>query len=272
MRNIAGRFCGNISPSRRTARNCHDPHGSAQPALLKMRTPFLCQTCHEGAGHPSIANTPQGLPGGDAERVSPQRRLHQLSFPGPRLESPVGPRIDALDGQVKTRSRSPSRLARLRAGGGARRRGGGGRHAADRTPAAGSALQCPFLQGADTETEVGALVASGANASYGRYTGIDHSGTYVDAAASGQLRSDDGSYANYNLERLGLPSRDGYVEGGREGHYDLRLSYDGQPTRLYDTAVTPFQGSGATLTLPPNWVAAGSTGSDDAAQIESRAH
>jgi MtrB/PioB family decaheme-associated outer membrane protein len=121
-------------------------------------------------------------------------------------------------------------------------------------------MQCPFLQGADTETEVGALVASGANASYGRYTGIDHTGTYVDAGASGQLRTDDGSYANYDLERLGLPSRDGYVEGGREGRYDLRLSYDGQPTRLYDTAVTPFQGSGATLTLPPTWMAAGSTG------------
>jgi DmsE family decaheme c-type cytochrome len=44
--------------------NCHEPHGSVQPALLKMRPPFLCQTCHEGAGHPSIANTPQGLPSG----------------------------------------------------------------------------------------------------------------------------------------------------------------------------------------------------------------
>src|SRR5208337_4136141 len=44
--------------------NCHNPHGSAQPALLKLRPPFLCQTCHEGAGHPSIVNTPKGLPGG----------------------------------------------------------------------------------------------------------------------------------------------------------------------------------------------------------------
>ncbi len=44
--------------------NCHDAHGSVQPALLKMRPPFLCQTCHEGAGHPSIVSTPQGLAGG----------------------------------------------------------------------------------------------------------------------------------------------------------------------------------------------------------------
>jgi hypothetical protein len=49
--------------------------------------------------------------------------------------------------------------------------------------------QCPFLQGYESETEVGVLSASGANASFGRYTGIDHSGAYVDAEASGQLRS-----------------------------------------------------------------------------------
>jgi len=120
--------------------------------------------------------------------------------------------------------------------------------------------QCPFLQGSDNEVEVGALSASGANASFGRYTGIDHSGTYADVGASGQLRSNDGSYANYDLERLGLASRDGYVEGGREGRYDLRVSYDGQPSRLYDTAVTPFQGNGSILGLPAGWVAAGSTG------------
>jgi MtrB/PioB family decaheme-associated outer membrane protein len=119
--------------------------------------------------------------------------------------------------------------------------------------------QCPFLNGYESDAEVGVLSASGANASYGRYTGLDHSGAYADAAASGQLRSDDGSYANYDLERLGLPSRDGYVEGGREGRYDVRVSYDGQPTRLYDTAVTPFRGGGTNLGLPAGWVAAGST-------------
>jgi DmsE family decaheme c-type cytochrome len=59
-----GPFLWEHQPVAEDCTNCHDPHGSAQPALLKMRTPFLCQTCHEGAGHPSIVNTPQGLPGG----------------------------------------------------------------------------------------------------------------------------------------------------------------------------------------------------------------
>jgi MtrB/PioB family decaheme-associated outer membrane protein len=120
--------------------------------------------------------------------------------------------------------------------------------------------QCPFLRSAEGDAEVGALYADGANSSFGHYTGIDHSGAYADVGASGQMRSDDGDYANYDLERLGLASRDGYVEGGREGRYDLRISYDGQPTRLYDTAVTPFRGNGATLDLPAGWTAAGSTG------------
>jgi DmsE family decaheme c-type cytochrome len=59
-----GPFLWEHQPVTENCDNCHEPHGSAQPALLKVRTPFLCQQCHEGAGHPSVANTPQGLPGG----------------------------------------------------------------------------------------------------------------------------------------------------------------------------------------------------------------
>jgi len=119
--------------------------------------------------------------------------------------------------------------------------------------------QCPFQQGYSAVAEPGVLVASGANATFGRYSGIDHGNAYTDTAASGSYRNEEGSYANYELERLGLASRDGYVEGGREGRYDLRVSYDGQPNILYDTAVTPYKASGSTLALPPGWVPAGST-------------
>lgn len=58
-----GPFLWEHQPVSEDCDNCHQPHGSAQPTLLKVRTPFLCQQCHEGAGHPSIANTPQGLAG-----------------------------------------------------------------------------------------------------------------------------------------------------------------------------------------------------------------
>jgi len=61
-----GPFLWEHQPVAENCANCHDAHGSVQPALLKMRPPFLCQSCHEGSGHPSIANGPGGLPGGGA--------------------------------------------------------------------------------------------------------------------------------------------------------------------------------------------------------------
>ena len=121
-------------------------------------------------------------------------------------------------------------------------------------------VQCPFLQGYAADAEVGILGASGANAAFGRYTGIDHAGAYADATVSGDYRSEGGSYAGYDLDRLGLASREGYVEGGREGRYDLRVSYDGQPNDLYDTGATPFKANRSSLGLPADWVPAGGTG------------
>ena len=118
---------------------------------------------------------------------------------------------------------------------------------------------CPFPQGYTGDAEVGVLGATGANAAFGRYTGIDHGGAYAEAAGSGQYRNEEGDYANYDLERLGLASRKGQVEGGREGRYDLRLSYEGQPNFLYDTGATPFQANNTSLALPAGWVAAGGT-------------
>jgi len=119
--------------------------------------------------------------------------------------------------------------------------------------------QCPFPTGYAAEAEAGIIGGSGENAAFGRYTGIDRGGAYADAAASGEYRGADGSYANYDLERLGLASRDGYLDGGREGRFDLRLSYDGQPNDLYDTGATPFKAHGSTLALPADWVPAGGT-------------
>lgn len=119
---------------------------------------------------------------------------------------------------------------------------------------------CPFMQGYAAEAEAGVIGASGANATFGRYTGIDHGGAYADASASGQYRNQDGTFANYDLENLGLDSRDGYITGGREGRYDFRVSYDGQPNRLYDTGASPFRAGGSNLALPSGWVPAASTG------------
>lgn len=43
---------------------CHAPHGSNHAGMLTRRAPLLCQGCHSQRGHPSIAQTPEGLPDG----------------------------------------------------------------------------------------------------------------------------------------------------------------------------------------------------------------
>lgn len=59
-----GPFLWEHQPVTENCDNCHEPHGSVQPALLRARSPFLCQQCHEAAGHPSAPQTPRGLPSG----------------------------------------------------------------------------------------------------------------------------------------------------------------------------------------------------------------
>jgi MtrB/PioB family decaheme-associated outer membrane protein len=116
---------------------------------------------------------------------------------------------------------------------------------------------CPFFKGYDAEATAGAIGAHRANASYGRYNGLDRDKTYGDFGADGQWRSGDGNFASYRLDDLGLDSRSGALRIGHEGSYDIGLNYDGQPFRRYDTTVSPFVG--AALSLPAGWVAAGST-------------
>lgn len=58
---VRGPFLWEHQPVTEDCSSCHDPHGSAQPALLRLPVAFLCQQCHQAAGHPSAALTPQGL-------------------------------------------------------------------------------------------------------------------------------------------------------------------------------------------------------------------
>jgi DmsE family decaheme c-type cytochrome len=65
-----GPFLWEHAPVSEDCSNCHTPHGSTQPRLLKVRTPFLCQTCHSEAFHPSTLYSGTGLPS-----ASPGSRL-----------------------------------------------------------------------------------------------------------------------------------------------------------------------------------------------------
>lgn len=61
-----GPFLWEHAPASDNCSTCHTPHGSNNEALLKARTPWLCQQCHTGAGHVGVAGSGADMPGGGA--------------------------------------------------------------------------------------------------------------------------------------------------------------------------------------------------------------
>lgn len=65
-----GPFLWEHAPVRDDCSNCHTPHGSTQPRLLKVRSPWLCQECHQEAYHPSTLYSGNSVaPDGAGERI-----------------------------------------------------------------------------------------------------------------------------------------------------------------------------------------------------------
>jgi len=54
-----GPFLWEHAPVSEDCTLCHNAHGSNHAALLKQRSPLLCQQCHASSGHPSTAYTPE---------------------------------------------------------------------------------------------------------------------------------------------------------------------------------------------------------------------
>ena len=59
-----GPFLWEHAPVQEQCTICHTPHGSVQPTLLKIRAPYLCQTCHDSTLHNSQPFSGASLPGG----------------------------------------------------------------------------------------------------------------------------------------------------------------------------------------------------------------
>ena len=58
-----GPFLWDHAPVQENCLTCHSPHGSMHNPLLKQREPFLCQSCHSNARHPStMYSIPEGTP------------------------------------------------------------------------------------------------------------------------------------------------------------------------------------------------------------------
>jgi MtrB/PioB family decaheme-associated outer membrane protein len=120
--------------------------------------------------------------------------------------------------------------------------------------------KCPFDRGYRSEVELGGAYVDDDAAKFGDYTGLDEQGGYVVANAEGRAAEESGYVLSYELTDLGLDSREARLAGGKQGSYDFELFYDGIPHRIWDTTATPYSGNGSSqLTLPGNWVDAGST-------------
>ena len=46
-----GPFVRNHPPVQEDCSICHNPHGSTNPFMVKVRSPFLCHSCHDGSSH-----------------------------------------------------------------------------------------------------------------------------------------------------------------------------------------------------------------------------
>ena len=65
-----GPFLHSHEPVTEDCTICHNPHGSSNPTLLKVRLPFLCQTCHEPSRHPGTLPDPTQVVGSPGTRQS----------------------------------------------------------------------------------------------------------------------------------------------------------------------------------------------------------
>lgn len=120
--------------------------------------------------------------------------------------------------------------------------------------------KCPFDRGYRSEVEAGGAYVDESSAKFGDYTGLDEKGGYLILNAEGRASKESGYYLDYELRNLGLSSREAGIEGGKQGRYEFALWYDRVPHTIWDTTETPYTGNGSTtLSLPSDWVSAGST-------------
>lgn len=83
-----GPFLWEHAPAVDNCMNCHTAHGSTATPLLKARSPWLCQNCHNQALHPGDAYSGSSLPGGAVANVSEGTPVNPLTGVGVGRNNP----------------------------------------------------------------------------------------------------------------------------------------------------------------------------------------
>jgi MtrB/PioB family decaheme-associated outer membrane protein len=110
---------------------------------------------------------------------------------------------------------------------------------------------CPYTQGTSGSVDLGLRGVSDDSARFGNYTGLNKKGVEPEITGSTRSRGAEGGWGNLDLIST-VPDAVSFIgEGGFEGTFAGRLSYEEIPRYFTDTSRTPFLGNGSgVLTLP----------------------
>ena len=130
----------------------------------------------------------------------------------------------------------------------------------DIQPVGWNCSSCLAAEGWDLDVKAGGVYSNEDSFEFGDYTGRDDDGFYLSGDVLALYRDDEGKYVNLEGFVYSGDSLAFFLEGGRQGQYELRASYQAIPRRLFDETLTPYRGNGSdNLTLPAGWVRAPNT-------------
>ena len=133
-------------------------------------------------------------------------------------------------------------------------------HAQEPSPNNPVCSRCAYPQGWFLETELGSAYVSDSSFKFGDYAGLTDQGGLLVGDIFADYWGESANQWHFEGRNLGLESRSIIIEGGLQGHYALRLSYDGLPHTQFESGTTPFVNPAASsLLLPVNWVRGAST-------------
>ncbi|MBU6509008.1 MAG: MtrB/PioB family decaheme-associated outer membrane protein [Gammaproteobacteria bacterium] len=119
---------------------------------------------------------------------------------------------------------------------------------------------CTYVYGWSGQLDAGLGRVSSSSYKFGEYTGLQKSGSYLLLGGALRYRDPNGRFFDLSAGNLGIASRTLSLDQGKQGVYTFTLDYQEIPQFLANSGRTPFLGLGSDrLTLPGNWLPAGST-------------